>query len=204
MGLDYHFYAQFFRDDQWVVPPEFQATQGFRRGLGYFVWFNQSDLAFRQIFVGNSAMISLRREQPHGIASTELFRRCAHAWDEWYLGHVGLEELMLDSWSDTFQHIALDVEPRLAHAFTDGNQSFPEKSLLQLGMSQPQIDEMTSTHRRRFVDGPIVHRPQNSQFIEVTWKANLVELIVEWRYQALFTLREFGRDEDIRIICHRC
>lgn len=205
MGIYYHFYAQFRRDGEWVVPAEYKETlddSERERNLGYFAWFKASDSGFARVFAGESPIIPLSPELPEGIRSTELFKQYEWTWDEGYVGHLGLGEFMLDSWPDTYLHVSRHVETRLVSVFTDGNQPFPETRLRQVGVPEAEIHEMT-WWRRGIVDGPIRASRRRSEVTEVSWKESLAQIFSEQCYKPLLHLRNFGEDGDIRVICRR-
>jgi hypothetical protein len=119
-------------------------------------------------------------------------------------------ELFIDSWNTDYLTIEGMTPVRYALLFGNGQQQFPSTALLAVGLTEREVDRL---REGRWTDEPVditlgreryrlAEMPPDRE-VKVTWRATIGEFVGE-PHASLFTgLRQYGRDEDLRILSKR-
>ena len=216
MGLDYYFYCQKHTQQGWSVPADFTNEHGNPDSSGEFTWFDDQDVSIR-LFLGAQALFPLHNDFPPGFEQIPLYQRNVNAFTEWFSGWLPFEELLLDCWDETLLLVSKRVTASHALLFGDGQQPFPHQALLLAGFEQLEIERLENTSYyvkyAEIVDQPIDYNSGQTrnylermllfpnQLVKVSWKVTVSQFLGEWRTKEFRRIRQYGADEELRIIC---
>jgi hypothetical protein len=166
------------------------------------------------LFFGADAIFSMRPGPPDDRRGSALLRYLDQFYDyernEDRMCWLSYPALLIDCWDSEVVTVAANVQARHAILFGDGTQSFPRAALVTAGASDEELEVL---HKGRPVRAPVATafgRQRNhiaglsqDEPVEVTWRATITEL-VGGPYSILFKgLRQYGPDEELRILSKR-
>ncbi|MEM1182407.1 MAG: hypothetical protein AAGM22_28935 [Acidobacteriota bacterium] len=213
MPIYRHLYIEHRGDDGWGIPNAFAPKANmFHPELGQFAWVHPR-AGWLDLFWSEDAIFPFQPGAPEERGSSPLLNHLKNRRDYGFdrnedsLSWLPLTEMWLDSWQDETVLVGYPVEARWVPHFGDGNSPFPIDLL-----SDPDFKEDRDLRERaRLWRGAPINgmsgadrfrwsiRPPHAAF-NVTWRETIAELI-GGRYAQLFTsLRDYGRDEDLRIL----
>ena len=216
MPIYHHFYIECRNPEGWVVPPDFKPerwTFECDHPFGEFAWAHPGR-HWLALFFGKDPLFRMRPGPPEDQRRSPLLRHRAQFSDnrcnEDQLCWLPYPELVIDSWDTELVTVETRVPARYALLFGDGQQKFPETALVGAGASEEELKGLR--------DGLQAHEPVNATLgrlryriaelppnrpVEVTWHTTIAEFIGE-PHAALFKgLRQYGPDEDLRILSRR-
>ena len=223
MVLDFNFHFQVLTQEGWIVPTGFSNRFGYYEDKGYFTWFDDKDATIR-LFLGEKALFPMHRSFPPNIERTTLFQNAPlstfggdqlSVFTTWFYGWLSFEDLILDCWDESYLLVSKRVASSYAPHFQDGQQPFPRERLISAGMDSTEVEDLENTSYyvsdAELVEEPIAcglepgqrgldfNSPDN--LCEVSWKVSVSSFLGEWRTEEFRKLRQYGTDENLRIIC---
>jgi len=211
----HHFHFECRGRDGWFVPEDFVAhPDGFDgepfRSFGQFA-FAHPTAGWLDLFYGNDAIFPLQPGAPDDRRGSPLLKYLDQYGDELpddiRLCWLPYANLMIDCWDEEQLVVGAKVPVPFAILFGDGRQMFPEESLLRagfdfkswdrdrVGLRSVPIDRTVGRNRFEISDHPTTHE------VGVTWTTSIASY-VGWSAE-FKRLREFARDEDLRILVTR-
>jgi hypothetical protein len=130
--------------------------------------------------------------------------------NEYQLCWLPYQELFVDCWDTDLVTVGTRVPARHAHLFGNGQQRFPAAELIEAGVTEAELDDLR--------DGGLAREPVDTTFgqerfriaqlppdreVRVTWRETIAEFIGEPHASLFKGLRQYGRDEDLRILSSR-
>jgi len=215
MGLDYNFHFQVYTQEGWIVPTGFSNRFGYYESVGYFTWFDDKDVTIC-LFAGEKALFPMHKSFPPDIEKTTLFENASlSAFTAQFYGWLSFEDLILDCWDESYLLVSKRVASSYAPLFQDGQKPFPRGGLISAGMDPAEVEDLENTSYyvsdAEIVDEPVefgLEQGQNGSDLispdnlcEVTWKVTLSSFLGKWRTEEFRKLRQYGTDQDLRIIC---
>lgn len=216
LPIYHHFYVECREPDGWDVPTDFNPE--FRifecdRPFGEFVWAHPR-CGWLDLFFGVAPLFPMRSGPPDDRRRSPLLRHLDQISDynrnEDELCWLPYAELDIDCWDTDFVTIGTSVPARHALLFGDGRQGLPRAALLAAGASQKELE--------RLRDGKLAREPVDAAFgqhrsriaelppdrlVEVTWRATIAEFIGEPHAGSFKGLRQYGPDDELRILSRR-
>ena len=199
------------------MPPEFVPEPWMferSREFGEFVWA-RTGCGWPLLFFSLNSLFPMQEGPPDDRRGSPLLRYLDQFYDyernEDGLCWLPYPELFIDCWDTDLVTIGAKVPARYALLFGDGTQEFPGAALLEAGASEEEVERVRvgwwpvrepvdtafGQQRSRLAELP----PDRA--VEVTWRATITESIGQ-RHAGLFKgLRQYGPDEDLRILSLR-
>jgi hypothetical protein len=216
MPIYHHFYVERRVPEGWIVPADFKPeawTFKCDHPFGEFAWAHPR-AGWLDLFFGVDPLFPMRPGPPDDRRSSPLLQHLDQFYDyrlnEDWLCWIPYSELVVGCWDTDLVTVGTKVPARYALLFGDGRQSFPRSSLLGAGASDKEVERLRDGHlvtepvdvtygRQRF---RITELPPDEP-VEVTWRATIAEFIGE-RCVSLFKgLRQYGPDDDLRLLSRR-
>jgi len=212
----YHFFIERLGSDGWCVPPGFQAeswTFTNHHPFGEFAWAHPRQ-KWLNLFWGEGALFPMRPGPPEDQRGSPLLQYLGRYYDvrrdELGLSWIPYPDLFIDCWDADCVTLVAWCPARYALLFGDGQQSFPTAALLEEGMPETSLD--------RLRNGWLAREPVDNTFgwarfrasevppdreVEVTWRVTISEFVGELHAGLFKGLRQYGVDEDLRILSRR-
>jgi len=202
MSLDYYLYCRIKKGDQWVVPNSEIIKQFGLGQRGEFLYLHLDDLCVT-LFSGPNQLIKTNRNYTFSIEDSPCF--------EWSVLYDGL---CVKEWPNTPLIIGAKVEAKYAGVFTDGNQAIPRASLLNSGMPERSIDDLTNGTASQILKSPVDRLAGRGRYeletasadylLPVSWATSVFDLFGAQRYQKFLKLKDLSKSPgDLMVICER-
>lgn len=208
-----HFYVEHRGDDGWDLPSSFAPKADmFDPELGQFAWVHPR-AGWLDLFWGHNAIFPFQQGAPQEWGNSPLLNHLKHVHhydfdqNEDNLSWLPLSEMLLDDWQYETVLVGYQVEARWAAYFRYGNAPFPIDLLNEPNFKD---DRYLRERARQWRGDPIngmrgadrfrlSKLPPDAAF-NVTCRETLAEYVGD-KYAPLFTsLRDYGSDEDLRIL----
>ena len=216
MPIYHHFYIERRRDDGWIVPAEFKPeawTFECDWRFGGFAWAHPSN-GWLELFKGADGLFRFRSGPPDDRRGSPLLRYLDGWYDyegnEDHLCWIPFEELFVDFWDVDKVTVRSRVQARHALLFGDGQRPFPRAELVAAGVEEDVVERY---HQGEWVDEPVdvssgkdrsrLNGLPGDSVVEVTWRDTISEFIGEPLAGLFKGLRQYGRDEDLRVLSRR-
>jgi hypothetical protein len=166
------------------------------------------------LFFGVTPLFPMRPGRPEEQQGSALLQYLDQFYDygrnEDNLCWLPYPELFIDSWNTDYLTIAGMAPVRSALLFGNGSQRFPKAELLAAGVTEAEFDRLA---QGRWTDEPtdltvgrerfrLAQLPPDRE-VQVTWRATIGEFVGEPHASIFQGLRQYGRDEDLRILSRR-
>lgn len=206
---DYHlFYVETLASGEWIVPEEFIDPDA-HLIVRDFTWMKRWAPVSR-VFFGDRAPIPFRMGRPEWTPASALYRTWFPEGSEerdLEVAWLPYDELMVDSWDESWLTVKTRVPASAALLFGDGDQPFPDVALTAAGWNEAQIRsardrhlastpiDRTTGHARHEVDASHPLRA-----FEVTWRETVAGFLRDWRVEAFSSPRRYGSDDELRVV----
>lgn len=208
---DYHlFFIETRAAGEWVVPEEFIDRRDPRiPSVRDFTWMKRWAPSSR-LFFGDDAAIPFCTGRPEWTRASALYNTwfpAGYEDRELDVAWIPYEELSVDGWCERWLTLATRVPAPAALLFGDGGQPFPEAALAAAGWNEDEI--------RRARDGQLAAEPIDRTLgrarheveaghpmraVEVTWRESVAGFLRDWRAEAFRSLRQYGSDDQLRVV----
>lgn len=210
MSLDFYFFVETRRNGEWIVPEPFLAKGAAGREVQELLRVRWSSSFGWGFFFSTDAFFPVRVGPPEWTPASALFR--------WLSDHgvmddpperlrwLPYEELLVDTWDESWITVGNQVPAALAPLFGDGSQRFPEAALMAAGWDEHRIHRFREGRPAAPVGrvaGPGRHEVETSHPeapLTVTWRDTVTGCMTAERTAAFRALRQFGPDPDLRIV----
>jgi hypothetical protein len=216
MPIYHHFYVECLDSSGWGVPRNFVAEDWTFKGgrpFGEFAWAHPRS-GWLALFWGRDALFPMRPGPPDNRHGSPLLRHLDEFYDyrcnEDGLCWLPYAELFIDTWDMDTVLVATEVPARLALLFGNGTGQFPGAELLASGVTPSESDRLRSGQlscapvdvtfgAARF---RVAILPEDRE-VKVTWRETIAEFVGEPHARLFKGLRQYGWDDDLRIISKR-
>jgi hypothetical protein len=195
-------------------PENFQSEEPYAR-LGEFNWL-PSRLILKDIFWGEMRLFEMRNELPpdrSGSAFLQWLDSFGYDYksDDWQISWIPYAELQIDCWDEPMLLVEEHVSTTYALLFGDGEQPFPRQPLLEAGYDEEKMEKLQCpAYACHLTKQPIDRTQGKSRHqleqlpsdapVLVTWAVTISDFLGDKRANSFKSLRQYGRDEDLRII----
>jgi hypothetical protein len=216
MPIYHHFYIECRTNDGWVVPPGFRAeswTFECDERFGGFAWAGPG-AGWLELFGRVNSQFPMHAGPPDDRRGSPLLQYLDQFYDyeanDSALCWMPYSELFIDCWNTDSVTVGREIPAEFALAFGNGENPFPEEKLLDLGLTETELENFryrrrmeppidVTTGRRRY---EIAERPPD-HLVAVTWRETIAQFVGEPHAHLFQGMRQFGRDDDLRILSRR-
>jgi len=222
MPIYHHFYVEVRTNAGWNAPLGFVPTEQSDLFLrpsrdprrGQFAWAHPA-IGWPSIFIGEQAIIPFRAGAPDDREGSSFFTyydrqyRYDYSVNEDQICWIPYSHLLIDDWDQQTVLVGSSVGVAIAPVFGDGRQRFPRTLL-----AEDETRDIADVRRAAMLVGKPVdtafgrERFRNAQLpmdseVDVTWIQTIAEFIGTTWVTAFRELRNYGADDQLRVISVR-
>ena len=202
MSNSWNFYIEVRDGPNWITPNDLLPPDPWSSPKS-FSWLLHYRYDF--LFENDRALLPFHLGYPSDIGA--VWRESTRSW---LLGFdakwIGYPQLMVDFWRDKGTLlVGNSVSVHFASLFADGNGEFPAEALKAAGCFDVDLLPHRSSaenpidRQSGYALAKLIEKTPEAQ-IPVTWRTSIVELLGDETCNDFINLRQYGRDEDIRVI----